>query len=222
MQCQGSNYNYSLIVAYISAAYFIALPVASFVTLWRQQRVIMATENTKTNKDPSVGMEMCSGLLFLYENYKGRSWYWELIEMSRKVILTSGLALVGQESRSYIGLAWVVAGMYGMLFAYVRPIQGEFGNRLMTTSLAVTVVNLAIGAVSRIPAENIPVSIDPHSETVLFKILVIGANTLVIGLLVGGIILSSTIIKKIMGLSKISCSRGINPEVYTRRKIGLD
>ena len=188
MQCQGSNYNYSLIVAYISAAYIIALPVASFVTLWRQQRVIMATENTKTNKDPSVGMERCSGLLFLYENYKARSWYWELIEMSRKVILTSGLALVGQESRSYIGLAWVVAGMYGMLFAYVRPIQGEFENRLMTTSLAVTVVNLAIGAVSRIPAENIPVSIDPHSETVLFKILVIGANTLVIGLLVGRII----------------------------------
>ena len=99
MQCQGSNYNYSLIVAYISAAYFIALPVASFVTLWRQQRVIMATENTKTNKDPSVGMEMCSGLLLLYENYKARSWYWELIEMSRKVILTSGLALVGQENR---------------------------------------------------------------------------------------------------------------------------
>ena len=85
-------------------------------------------------------------------------------------------------------MAWVVAGMYGMLFAYVRPIQGEFGNRLMTTSLAVTVVNLAIGAVSRIPAENIPVSIDPLSETVLFKILVLGANTLVIGLLVGRII----------------------------------
>ena len=222
MQCQGSNYNYSLIVAYISTAYIIALPVASFVTLWRQQRVIMATENTKTNKDPSVGMEMCSGLHFLFENYKARSWYWELIEMSRKVILTSGLALVGQESRSYIGLTWVVAGMYGVLFAYVRPIQDEFENRLMTTSLAVTVVNLAIGAVSRIPAENIPVSIDPPSETVLFKILVLGANTLVIGLLVGRIILSSIIIKKIMGLSKISCSRGINPEVYTRRTIGLD
>ena len=116
--------------------------------------------------------------------------------MSRKVILTSGLALVGQESRSYIGLAWVVAGMYGMLFTYVRPIQDEFENRLMTTFLAATVVNLAIGAVSRIPAENIPVSIDPHSETVLFKILVLGANTLVIGLLVGRIILSSIIIKK--------------------------
>lgn len=116
IQCQGPNYNHFLIAAYISTAYIIALPVASFVTLWRQQRVIMATENTKTNQDPSIGMEMISGLRFLYENYKTRSWYWEVIEMSRKVILTSGLTLVGQESRSYIGLAWVIAGMYGMLF----------------------------------------------------------------------------------------------------------
>lgn len=37
--------------------------------------------------------------------------------MARKVVLTSGLILVGQESRSYIGLAWVVAGMY----PYGRP-----------------------------------------------------------------------------------------------------
>lgn len=199
IQCQGPNYNHFLIAAYISTAYIIALPVASFVTLWRQQRVIMATENTKTNQDPGIGMEMISGLRFLYENYKTRSWYWEVIEMSRKVILTSGLTLVGQESRSYIGLAWVIAGMYGMLFAYVRPIQNAFENRLMTTSLAVTVVNLAIGAVSRIPAENIPVSVDPYTETVLFKMLVLGANTLVIGLLVGRIILLCTINYTIMG-----------------------
>lgn len=199
IQCQGPNYNHFLIAAYISTAYIIALPVASFVTLWRQQRVIMATENTKTNQDPGIGMEMISGLRFLYENYKTRSWYWEVIEMSRKVILTSGLTLVGQESRSYIGLAWVIAGMYGMLFAYVRPIQNAFENRLMTTSLAVTVVNLAIGAVSRIPAENIPVSVDPYTETVLFKMLVLGANTLMIGLLVGRIILLCTINYTIMG-----------------------
>lgn len=199
IQCQGPNYNHFLIAAYISTAYIIALPVASFVTLWRQQRVIMATENTQTNQDPGIGMEMISGLRFLYENYKTRSWYWEVIEMSRKVILTSGLTLVGQESRSYIGLAWVIAGMYGMLFAYVRPIQNAFENRLMTTSLAVTVVNLAIGAVSRIPAENIPVSVDPYTETVLFKMLVLGANTLMIGLLVGRIILLCTINYTIMG-----------------------
>jgi hypothetical protein len=62
----------------------------------------------------------------------------------------------------------------------------------MATSLAVTVVNLGIGAVSRIPAEDISASTNSHTDTVLFKILVLGANTLVIGLLLGKITVSAT------------------------------
>ena len=61
----------------------------------------------------------------------------------------------------------------------------EFDNRLMSASLAVTVFNLAVGAVSRIPAENVEDSMDPYLDAALFNILVLGANTLVIGLLFG-------------------------------------
>ena len=181
IQCQGPTYNHLVIVAYISTAYVFALPVASFIALWRKRRVILMT----TVGDKGSRSEMITGLSFLFENYRSSSWYWELVEMSRKVILTSGLILVGQESRSYIGLAWVVAGMYGMFFSWIKPIQDSFENRLMTTSLAVTVVNLGIGAVSRIRAENISDTVDKHTDTVTMKILILGANTLVIGLLVG-------------------------------------
>ena len=54
----------------------------------------------------------------------------------------------------------------------------------MTVSLAVTVVNLGIGATSKIPAENTSGSGDPFVDAVVFKILVLLANTLVIGLVV--------------------------------------
>ena len=77
---------------------------------------------TKADGDGlGVGTELVEGLRFLFGNYKPHTWYWELIEMSRKVILTSGLILVGHESRSYIGLAWVVAGVYGIHFSWMRP-----------------------------------------------------------------------------------------------------
>ena len=105
--------------------------------------------------------------------------------MSRKVTLTFGLILVGQESRSYIGLALVIAGMYGILFCWIRTIQDEFENMLMSASLAVTVFNLAVGAVSRIPAENIEASMNQFLDAVLLDILALGANALVIGLLFG-------------------------------------
>ena len=185
IRCHVAKYNQLLVLAFISTAYVFALPIVSFVALWRHRRVILATRHTKTSQSADINTEIISGLRFLFENYNPRSWYWELVEMSRKVILTSGLILVGEESRSYIGLAWVMAGMYGMLFSWMRPIGNLTENRLMTVSLAVTVVNLGIGAVSRIPAENIPSSIDPYLDAVIFKGLIIGANTLVIALPVG-------------------------------------
>jgi len=181
VKCQGAKYNYLLTVAYIATAYIFALPTVSFIALWRKRRTIL----TAADSDTGPGTEMITGLRFLFENYQTRSWYWELVEISRKVILTSALTLVGHESRSYIGLAWVVAGMYGMLFCWVKPIHDVFENRLMSTSLAVTVVNLGVGAVSRIPAENISGSVDRDTDAKAMNVLILGANSLVIGLLVG-------------------------------------
>ena len=185
IQCHGTRYNHLVIVAYLSTAYIIALPTATFFALWRQRRVTLANGYAETSGDQGSSTEMIMGLDFVYANYKDNSWYWELVEMSRKVVVTSGLILVGQESRSYVGLAWTIAGMYAFLFAWSRPMQDAFENRLMTASLAVTVVNLGIGAVSKIPAENLPPSIDSYMDGVIFNILVLGANTLVIGLLAG-------------------------------------
>lgn len=157
VRCHDPLYHKLIIVPYISAVYIIALSTIVFVTLWRQRRVkVDTTDPPELSGYTADNIEMIKGMQFLHENYKSSSWYWELVEMSRKVVVTSGLILVGQESRSYIGLAWVTAGMYGVLFAWIRPIQDAFENRLMTTSIAVTVFNLGVGAVSKIPAEKLP------------------------------------------------------------------
>ena len=202
IQCDVPGYNKLIFVAYFSCAYLVALPTASFVALWRQRRAMLTTRAAETFHSPGPGTEMITGLRFLFENYKLSSWYWEFVDMARKVILTSGLILVGQESRSYIGLAWVMAGMYGMLFTWSKPIEDVSENRLMTVSLAVTVVNLAVGAVSKIPAENISGSSDPFIDAYVINVLVIAANTLVIGLVVGRILLLLLI--KLISYCKLS------------------
>lgn len=187
VECQSPRYKRLVAVAYCAIVYIIFLPLASYVVLWRQHRKINATaeNDSRQNQNQSFNKELAAGMRFLSENYTAKSWYWELVETVRKVILTSGLILVGGESRAYVGLACVVSGLYGMLFAYMRPVEDPFENKLMLISLAVTFVNLGIGAVSKIPKENVPASIDPYVDSVMFNILVIGANTLVIGLLVG-------------------------------------
>lgn len=183
IRCDDHRYKKLVVVAFLSTIYVLALPIIAFLTLWKQRRTIIDADNDEISDDPRSDSEIIKAMHFLYENYKTSLWYWELVEMSRKVIVTSGLILVGQESRSYIGLAWVIAGMYGVLFAWNCPIIDAFENQLMTTSLAVTVFNLGIGAISKIPAEELPSSTDSDLETVTLNILVLGANTLVIGLL---------------------------------------
>ena len=162
------------------------LPSAAFIAIWKQRRVSLAEENVERSQAQASSQEMIAGMGFLFANYKTRSWYWELVETARKVILTCGLSFVGQESRSYIGFALVSTGMYGILFAWVKPFQGVVENSLMTTSLAVTLLNSVIGALSKIPAENVTTgSFAADTDTLLFKIMVLAANSLVIGLIVG-------------------------------------
>ena len=186
-RCHDARYNKLVILGYISTAYIIILPVATFFALWRQKTVIFAKKDSEASQDPVSSSELITGLSFLFESYKPRSWYWELVEMSRKVIVTSGLILVGQETRSYIGLALVIAGMYGIFFCWMRPLQDVSENRLMSTSLAVTIINLVIGAASRIPAENVPAQSNSNMDAAIFNVFVIGANTLLFVIPVGKI-----------------------------------
>ena len=184
--CQGPEYNRLVVVAFCAVLYIFLLPTASMIVLWKQRKAFDKSQaDNEASDTQEQTTEVVKGLRFLFENYNSHSWYWEIVETTRKVLLTSGLILVGGESRAYVGLACVVSGLYGMLFAYVRPIADPFENKLMMTSLAVTFVNLGIGAVSKIPKENIPASIDPYVDSIVFKMLVIGANSLVIVLLVG-------------------------------------
>ena len=184
VECRTPRYERLVIVAYCAIVYIVSLPLAAYVVLWRKHKNFKVTEDELRSRQ-NFNNELAAGMRFLCENYNAKSWYWEVVETVRKVILTSGLILVGGESRAYVGLACVVSGLYGMFFAYISPVEDRFENRLMLISLAVTFVNLGIGAVSKIPKENVPASIDPYVDSIMFKILVIGANTLVIGLLVG-------------------------------------
>ena len=187
IDCKGERYNRLVIVGYCSILYVIVLPAAAFIAIWKQQRAARKTEEeTKndTNDFEDQGTEQ-SGLRFLHENYDPRCWYWELVETVRKVILTSGLILLGGESRAYIALALLLSGLYGMYFGLKKPISDRFENNLMLSSLAVTFVNLAIGAVSTIPREGFSASVDPIVDNLVFNGLVFVANSLVIGLLVG-------------------------------------
>ena len=188
VECTSPEFNRSVIVAFFAVGYIVLIPAVSGFTLWRKRSIVQNQHSDDENEtaDPQdQRTEVVTGLKFLFENYSPDSWYWELVETTRKVVLTCGMILVGSESRFYVGLACVLSGLYVGLFAYKKPMVDRFENKLMLSSLTITFVNLGIGAVSRIPEEGIPSYVDEFVDHLLFKALVFVANSLVIGLLVG-------------------------------------
>ena len=191
IKCNSSRYNRLVIVGYVAVGYVLFLPAALFLTLLLRQRKALRTihsydEGKSCDDDNEAkGTELLTGLRFLFENYRPSAWYWELADTVRKVILTSGLILIGSESRSYAGIASIISGIYAIAFAVKKPVVDPFENRLMLTSLTVTFINLGIGAVSKIPSENIPTSVDHSVDKIMFEVLVAGANASVILLLIG-------------------------------------
>ena len=184
VKCEGQRYRRLLIVAYSSIAYVVGLPAIACLILRKYKQTLKRDDTSgECNRSEAV-----TGLRFLFENYRSDCWYWELVEMIRKLILTSGLILIGGESRAYVGLACVVSGLFGIAFAHKTPISDPFENKLQLTALAVTFVNLGIGAISKIPKENIPTDIDPYVDSVLFDVMVFCANALVMGMLAGNLV----------------------------------
>ena len=94
------SYNLMLIVAYMSTVYVIALPAATCIALWRQRRARLATDDAAASQNNASNTETTYGLRFLFETHKTRSWHWELVETTRKVILTCGLIFIGKEEQA--------------------------------------------------------------------------------------------------------------------------
>ena len=206
INCSSQEFRRPVIVAYFSVIYVIVLPTAALVMLWRNWKTLKTSADEDNDESTnSQQSSVIAGLSFLFQNYKIRTWYWEFVETARKVILTSGIILMGAESRAYIGTACILSGFYGMLFAHMKPIEDPSENSLMLSSLAVTYVNLVIGAVSRIPEEVVPSMVYPNLEKVLFDVLVVGANVLVILILVGKLIIYYLLLKFPLLLLRVFC-----------------
>jgi hypothetical protein len=58
---------------------------------------------------------------FLYESYEPRFWYWEVVETTRRLMLTAVLSVCGPGTSAQVLLAILLALMYIKLYGYYAP-----------------------------------------------------------------------------------------------------
>ena len=56
--------------------------------------MFLGSKDSERYLAPQENKEMITGLRFLYENYRTKTWYWEVIEMIRKVTLVKSFCLL--------------------------------------------------------------------------------------------------------------------------------
>lgn len=183
LKCFDKDYNKYVTAAYVGSMYPVLFPlfiVSVLYLLYYRPRI----KNCDRNPEPKR-YEIVEGMRFIYENYDERCWYWEIVETVRKLILTSGLALLGAEGRIYIGMAAMASGFYAVAHAQAQPIPDKFEHLLQLASLLATFFNLSVGVLLRIPTEMINYSIEKDKDSLGVTILLVTANFMVIGLVVG-------------------------------------
>ena len=139
--------NYSMsttlwILCWALLAYVIVLPALLFIGLEVRRR--------KGRPDAILEQytfisDFVKSLRFLDSNYKSEYWYWEVVEIGRKFFLTVGMSFFGRQSHSGIALAMLLATLFLVLHAQLKPIKRSFGHWLQLIALSVISINLMMG-----------------------------------------------------------------------------
>ena len=144
----------------------------------------------KSNEEKLQPVDECeikTGMRFIYENYSEDCWYWEVIELTRKVILTSILVYSGQQGRLSLGTSAIMSGFYAIFFAHSKPIPHKFEHWLHLGSLMATLANQLMGMMLRIPAETVSTTVNEEADNLGITILLLFANVLLIIMIIGKI-----------------------------------
>ena len=117
---------------------------------------------------------------FLYENYKSSCWYWEVIEMIRKLLLTAVLPVLASESKIALAVTIILSSLFAILHAYLKPIKDGFENFLQLISLSVIPVNLCIGYMLETMANENVVTTLQAKERLGISVLLLVLNSSII------------------------------------------
>ena len=102
--CSTQKFQKSVTVTYCSRDFYITLlPTAALVILWTQYNTLKRSADQANNEatySQYSSPEVIDVLRFLFQNYSISTGCWEFAEMARKVIVASGIILIGGESRA--------------------------------------------------------------------------------------------------------------------------
>ena len=133
IKCFSPRHKLYCYIAAVFALYPVAFPLVMLFLIYKF-------------RDSSSGENISFGLRVFFENYKGKFWFWEIIEMYRKLILTSLILFFGSDNLSQNGFTVVMVSTFGVVYTLLRPIKGKFEDTLQILVLWIIFFDVCLGA----------------------------------------------------------------------------
>ena len=125
MNCSSNYMKFAKVWAsFMIVVYPVGIPLLYFWLLYTNRNEIISrslTEDADTKTDdhkPNIKM-----FKFLYESYKPQYWYFELIETSRRLLLTGALSVVDAGASGQVVFGIIIAVFYMKIYAYCQPYE---------------------------------------------------------------------------------------------------
>ena len=123
---------------------------------------------------------LTSALKFSYENYHTHCWYWEVIEMARKLVMTTSAVLFLGHTKIGLSCTIIISMIFTILHAVIKPLKSSFENAAQLLSLTLVPLNLAIAAVLQSQDTHNQSIIDKTRDSFYLGILLVAMNSILI------------------------------------------
>ena len=150
------------------AVYVLGIPIGSYLILRKHQKHLWDTDSKQHQ-----GVKQKFGSL--YEQYNMDCWWWEVIEMFRKLLLTGVLVMVGSGTSAQVLFGILVSLVYLVFVLKKAPYQDNLDNWLQFFSsfTVVLTLQLAFALKTDSPDEGL-------YEVALLDFLLCAVNTFVV------------------------------------------
>ncbi|XP_071828095.1 uncharacterized protein [Apostichopus japonicus] len=142
INCNTTTHRRFQIASYCSSIYVIALPAVLYLFLWKHSRRNGSSELHEHNNDDSP-----KWLRFLNENYQSDFWYWEIIELVRKVSQTFVIVIFGWNGYFSVTITLTLAVIFLSLHISFKPMKDRVEYYLQLMSLWAIFFNMLVAAV---------------------------------------------------------------------------
>lgn len=178
VQCDTTRHKIYGNLSRLAIVYCVGIPL---VVLFILKKSLKNSESSSLQK-----YSFMKGVLrFMYENYCADCWFWEIVELFRKIFFSAVLLLLSAEGRTSLGMTAMFSGLYSILFAFSKPMEDSFEHWLQLISLMASSVNLTIGMLLQIPRNEISSGVNQEGDDLIITIVLVSSNVLVVTIVAG-------------------------------------